>query len=120
MNRTVLAMLAVVALSGCRQAPATTTTPPAFSADDESAVRALVNEFANTWNRHDMKAMHELNTGDVEWVNVTANHWQGNPAVFKGVLHAQGRIPTPDVRLPLMNASDEAVAASLAAVNAAS
>lgn len=43
-----------------------------------------------------------------------------NPAVFKGVLHAQGRIPTPDVRLPLMNASDAAVAASLAAVNAAS
>ena len=29
-----------------------------------------------------------------------------NPAVFKGVLHAQGRIPTPDVRLPLVNASD--------------
>ena len=34
-----------------------------------------------------------------------------NPAVFKGVLHAQGRIPTPDVRLPLVNASDEAVQA---------
>ena len=32
-----------------------------------------------------------------------------NPAVFKGVLHAQGRIPTPDVRLPLMNASAPAV-----------
>jgi 4-hydroxy-tetrahydrodipicolinate synthase len=43
-----------------------------------------------------------------------------NPAVFKGVLHAQGRIPTPDVRLPLVNASDEAVAASLAAINTAS
>jgi len=43
-----------------------------------------------------------------------------NPAVFKGVLHAQGRIPTPDVRLPLMNASDDAVQASLAAVRAAS
>ena len=43
-----------------------------------------------------------------------------NPAIFKGVLHAQGRIPTPDVRLPLVNASDAAVAASLAAVNAAS
>ena len=28
-----------------------------------------------------------------------------NPAVFKGVLHAQGRIPTPDVRLPLLNDS---------------
>ncbi len=28
-----------------------------------------------------------------------------NPSVFKGVLHAQGRIPTPDVRLPLVDAS---------------
>ena len=28
-----------------------------------------------------------------------------NPSVFKGVLHAQGLIPTPDVRLPLVNAS---------------
>ncbi|MEV0192126.1 dihydrodipicolinate synthase family protein [Kitasatospora purpeofusca] len=27
-----------------------------------------------------------------------------NPAVVKGVLHAQGRIPTPDVRLPLLPA----------------
>ena len=25
-----------------------------------------------------------------------------NPSVFKGVLHAQGKIPTPDVRLPLI------------------
>jgi 4-hydroxy-tetrahydrodipicolinate synthase len=42
-----------------------------------------------------------------------------NPAVFKGVLHAQGRIPTPDVRLPLVNASRPAVDAALAAVRAA-
>ncbi|WP_369202477.1 dihydrodipicolinate synthase family protein [Streptomyces sp. PU-14G] len=27
-----------------------------------------------------------------------------NPAVIKGVLHAQGRIPTPDIRLPLLPA----------------
>ena len=43
-----------------------------------------------------------------------------NPAVFKGVLHAQGRIPTPDVRLPLVNAGAPAVDAALAAVHAAS
>jgi 4-hydroxy-tetrahydrodipicolinate synthase len=43
-----------------------------------------------------------------------------NPAVFKGVLHAQGRIPTPDVRLPLVNASSGAVQGALDAVNAAS
>jgi 4-hydroxy-tetrahydrodipicolinate synthase len=43
-----------------------------------------------------------------------------NPAVFKGVLHAQGRIPTPDVRLPLLNASREAVEAAVTAVHTAS
>ncbi|MFD5618948.1 dihydrodipicolinate synthase family protein [Streptomyces yangpuensis] len=36
-----------------------------------------------------------------------------NPAVVKGVLHAQGRIPTPDVRLPLLPASKAAVVAVL-------
>jgi 4-hydroxy-tetrahydrodipicolinate synthase len=42
-----------------------------------------------------------------------------NPAVFKGVLHAQGRIPTPAVRLPLVGASPAAVDAAMAAVAAA-
>jgi 4-hydroxy-tetrahydrodipicolinate synthase len=36
------------------------------------------------------------------------------------VLHAQGRIPTPDVRLPLVNASTEAVERALAAIRTAS
>lgn len=77
---------AVVGLAGC------TTTPDShsrsdtarLSAADESAVRSVVAEFAKTWNRHDMKAMHELNTAEVEWINVTANHWRGNASVFKG------------------------------------
>jgi 4-hydroxy-tetrahydrodipicolinate synthase len=42
-----------------------------------------------------------------------------NPSVFKGVLHAQGRIPTPDVRLPLVPASPDAVDRAMAAVRAA-
>jgi 4-hydroxy-tetrahydrodipicolinate synthase len=42
-----------------------------------------------------------------------------NPAVFKGVLHAHGRIPTPDVRLPLVNASEPSVQRALAAFDAA-
>jgi 4-hydroxy-tetrahydrodipicolinate synthase len=37
-----------------------------------------------------------------------------NPAVIKGVLHAQGAIATPDVRLPLTNASTSAVDDALA------
>ncbi|MBD0693828.1 dihydrodipicolinate synthase family protein, partial [Streptomyces sp. CBMA123] len=40
-----------------------------------------------------------------------------NPTVTKGVLHAQGRIPTPDVRLPLLPAGEAEVAAALALVN---
>ncbi|MEU6231683.1 dihydrodipicolinate synthase family protein [Kitasatospora sp. NPDC047058] len=36
-----------------------------------------------------------------------------NPAVVKGVLHAQGRIPTPDVRLPLLPAGPVEVARAL-------
>jgi 4-hydroxy-tetrahydrodipicolinate synthase len=39
--------------------------------------------------------------------------------VFKGVLHAQGRIPTREVRLPLVAASDESVEVALGAVRAA-
>ncbi|MFB9185529.1 4-hydroxy-tetrahydrodipicolinate synthase family protein [Dactylosporangium sucinum] len=34
-----------------------------------------------------------------------------NPAVIKAVLHAEGRIPSPAVRLPLLPASPEALAA---------
>jgi 4-hydroxy-tetrahydrodipicolinate synthase len=36
-----------------------------------------------------------------------------NPVVIKGVLHAQGRIPSPMVRLPLLPARGDAVAAAL-------
>jgi 4-hydroxy-tetrahydrodipicolinate synthase len=43
-----------------------------------------------------------------------------NPAVFKGVLARQGLVPTPDVRLPLVNASDAAVERALAAIATAS
>ncbi len=39
-----------------------------------------------------------------------------NPAVIKAVLHARGRIPTPDVRLPLLPASAPATARALAAL----
>jgi 4-hydroxy-tetrahydrodipicolinate synthase len=43
-----------------------------------------------------------------------------NPSVFKGVLQAQGLIPTADVRLPFLNASSAAVDRALAAIESAS
>ncbi len=85
MNRIILAMLAVIVLSGWTvRDSAMTNTPQGFTAEDESAVRALVNEFSNTWTRHDMKAMHELDTEDVEWVNVVGHYWRGKTTVYKG------------------------------------
>jgi 4-hydroxy-tetrahydrodipicolinate synthase len=47
---------------------------------------------------------------------IRAGYLDPNPAVFKGVLHAQGRIPTPDVRLPLTNARESSVDACLEAI----
>jgi 4-hydroxy-tetrahydrodipicolinate synthase len=41
-----------------------------------------------------------------------------NPAVIKGVLHAQGRIPTPALRLPMTPASPAAVEAAMSALAA--
>jgi 4-hydroxy-tetrahydrodipicolinate synthase len=47
---------------------------------------------------------------------VVALFAEPNPAIIKGVLHAQGRIPTPDVRMPLTNASKSAIDDALAAI----
>jgi 4-hydroxy-tetrahydrodipicolinate synthase len=41
-----------------------------------------------------------------------------NPAVIKGVLHAQGRIPSPAVRLPLLPARADTVGAALSLLRA--
>lgn len=50
---------------------------------------------------------------------VAACFAEPNPAVFKAVLHAQRRIPTPDVRLPLLGASGGALERTLAVIDAA-
>jgi 4-hydroxy-tetrahydrodipicolinate synthase len=41
-----------------------------------------------------------------------------NPAVIKGVLHAQGRIPSPAVRLPLLPAAQDSVRSAITALDA--
>jgi 4-hydroxy-tetrahydrodipicolinate synthase len=47
---------------------------------------------------------------------VQAMFAEPNPAVFKGVLHEQGRIPTPDVRPPLTRATRGAIERAMAAI----
>jgi 4-hydroxy-tetrahydrodipicolinate synthase len=51
---------------------------------------------------------------------VRAGYVEPNPAVWKGVLHAQGRITTPDVRMPMTNASSAAIDGCLEAIDRAS
>jgi 4-hydroxy-tetrahydrodipicolinate synthase len=49
---------------------------------------------------------------------VSALYVEPNPAVVKGVLHAQGLIPTPHLRAPMTDASPEAIAAAMTAIDA--
>ena len=51
---------------------------------------------------------------------IAAGFSEPNPAVFKGVLHAAGRIPTPDLRLPMTPASPGAIEGLQAAIDRAS
>jgi 4-hydroxy-tetrahydrodipicolinate synthase len=51
---------------------------------------------------------------------VRTGYAEPNPAVWKGVLHAQGRVASPDLRLPMTNASAESVQHCLEAVERAS
>ncbi|WP_067698467.1 4-hydroxy-tetrahydrodipicolinate synthase [Nocardia jejuensis] len=48
----------------------------------------------------------------------TALFSEPNPTIVKAVLAAQGRIPTPSVRLPLLPASDDALQAALNTLDA--
>jgi 4-hydroxy-tetrahydrodipicolinate synthase len=47
---------------------------------------------------------------------VQAGFVEPNPAVFKGVLHAQGRIASPSLRLPMTEASPASIEQCLAAI----
>ena len=82
MNRTIIALLFLAAFAA--DTPNSAAQSHALAGNEEAAIRAVVAEFAKSWNRHDMKAMHELNTNDVEWINVSGNHWRGNADVYKG------------------------------------
>jgi 4-hydroxy-tetrahydrodipicolinate synthase len=47
---------------------------------------------------------------------ITTGFAEPNPAIWKGVLHKQGRIATLDVRAPMTNASEAAIERCLAAI----
>jgi 4-hydroxy-tetrahydrodipicolinate synthase len=69
-------------------------------------------ELAAAWARGDLSAARDL--GHALARLSAAAFAEPNPTVIKGALHALGRIPTPDVRLPLLPATAESVDALLA------
>lgn len=64
-------------------------------------------ELVAAWRDEDAARARELGRGAARLASAVFT--EPNPAVVKGVLHAQGRIPTAAVRLPLLPASAEAV-----------
>lgn len=72
---------------------------------------AAFAELVTAWHRGDAQAARAL--GHPLSRLAAAAFAEPNPTVIKGVLHAQGRIPTPDVRLPLLPASTAVVTAAL-------
>ncbi|GII48289.1 4-hydroxy-tetrahydrodipicolinate synthase [Planotetraspora silvatica] len=74
------------------------------------AIESFV-ELAAAW--HAGEATRARNLGHRLTALSAALFSEPNPTVLKGVLHAQGRIPTADVRLPLVPASRATVDAAL-------
>ncbi|UQA96934.1 dihydrodipicolinate synthase family protein [Streptomyces halobius] len=68
-------------------------------------------ELATAWHQGDLARARDL--GHALARLSAAAFRDPNPTVIKGVLHAQGRIPTPDVRLPLLSARRDSVGEAL-------
>ena len=64
-------------------------------------------ELADAWRSGDLVRARALGPGLARLSQ--AAFAEPNPTVIKGVLHARGLIPTPDVRLPLLPAGRESV-----------
>jgi 4-hydroxy-tetrahydrodipicolinate synthase len=68
-------------------------------------------ELMAAWRDGDVAAARSLGHALAGWS--AAAFAEPNPTVIKGVLHARGRIPTPDVRLPLLPADRDSVDAAV-------
>ncbi|MER7442853.1 dihydrodipicolinate synthase family protein [Micromonospora avicenniae] len=75
-------------------------------------------ELAGAWHRGDTNQARELGHRLAELS--AALFAAPNPTVVKAVLHAQGRIPAPTVRLPLVPPDDEIVHAAVERLTAVS
>ena len=78
---------------------AMTVTNPAIAntADDEQAVRKVIADYGDAWNKHDPDAILALFTDDADLVNVAGSWWHGQAEHRRGTtwVHAHGsKMPT--------------------------
>jgi len=62
----------------------------------KQAAAQTVAGFAETWNRHDMRAFGQLFAADADFVNVTGSWWKGRAAIEKNHAYLHGTIATAD------------------------
>ena len=93
-SRTLTLIACLMTLSVCGGAPAT--------ANDQDVARKAVNDFAETWNRHDMAAFGNLFTTDADFVNVGGRWWKGRDEIQRNHAFMHATIPqdTSGVGLP--------------------
>jgi len=60
---------------------------PAHGASDTEAITAILREWEDAWNRHDMRAFANLFHEDGIWVLWTGQVWKGRQAIEEG--HAE-------------------------------
>lgn len=60
----------------------TAATAGAATFADLDASRAVLIEYQDSWNRHDIVSMEELFADDAHWINIVGMHWQGRAAII--------------------------------------
>jgi len=60
-----------------------TAEPAGSRAKDEQAIQKIVDDYAATWNNHDMRASAELFSDDADCVVISGKHMKGRDEIFR-------------------------------------
>ncbi len=84
--RATTSTIAVLALAGLISsfdyAVGQTEEPAGSRAKDEQAIQKIIDDYAVTWNNHDMKASAALFSDDADCVVISGKHMKGRDEIF--------------------------------------
>lgn len=79
-----IAVLAFVSfISTLDYAVGQTAEPEGSREKDERAIQGIIDDYAATWNDHDMKASAELFSDDADCVVISGKHMKGRDEIFR-------------------------------------